>query len=984
MKQSKLLKKSLAALLAILMVAAMIPMSAFAADPDKILVDGEETTLSEAGYSVDLAYPSDTVKAKLSALEIKLESMTGTKVAIFGANGQQQGDSLQGLPSLSTAKRAVNLTTKAVTKPETGYFGTYTLELRVTEAGAAEPAVRTLTINVTERAKSTDTTIAKVTGDKVISADINNTDKVITIVKPIGVADENMTGITYTATDKGTGVYTTKDGDTVATGIGSVWVRAESGATQQYTVKTVIEDIFTDFTVPSMVEKKVTITHSDPTPTAPTTPSTYDQISIDIKVPYGTDLTKIIPTYTVSDSVKLIQETDNNGNVAYDRGDDGDPKQSSGVAAFNFSSAKTFFITTDKGTGNVIVTITEAKNTAAELSSVQVGDFTPTEVERTNQTVYVTDSTPDTAFGENTTEDVVLNVSEGSTVTITSTVEGMEDGDKVVDDSVNTTGKTDANDGIVTFASFPVGKFSKTPLKLVVTSKDGKTNTTYNLTFAATPTTKAPVITGMTLIDETNKKEYSSDSNGVITVPYDTVNAAAMNAWKVRVDVDGGATVVSVQPPYAKGTYGIDASSGTAIDVAHKRSNGADVAVTASTTVQDMTLDSKGTVDSAGTTLTDGTLAKVVLHAYWGGDTCFTAADSNASPAVSASDLLYNAENKPVIRNEAFEKRFTIKKAKASANNTVDSIKLTTVSDISAVNEKNTFTGIIDQDNKLVRINVPADFKDTSKLFILDYSSDAKELRDKDGTKAEKLVASTLGDQSASGPNQISPLVAAMTGSVFTADEAAASTFDPKTTTAKFKAVAENADVRTYQIYAVKAKASAACTLNGITSETAGVKVELDESIANSNRYIITVPASFNTKTYEKGVTPEFDLKFDISEGATLNNWAGPDITEKKFAVAGEKLFWNGAAVTGNTMTVTAENGSSSNNYTFIIKVAEPETDATLKSIKVGETEATAEEAAYTAVIADDTADLTKQILTIETTSPVAKVQIDGKDFDKT
>ena len=72
MKQTKLLKKSLAALLAILMVAAMIPMSAFAADPDKILVDGEETTLSEAGYSVDLASPSDTVKAKLSALEIKL------------------------------------------------------------------------------------------------------------------------------------------------------------------------------------------------------------------------------------------------------------------------------------------------------------------------------------------------------------------------------------------------------------------------------------------------------------------------------------------------------------------------------------------------------------------------------------------------------------------------------------------------------------------------------------------------------------------------------------------------------------------------------------------------------------------------------------------------------------------------------------------------------------------------------------------------
>ena len=45
MNKSKFLKKSLAALLAILMVAAMIPMSAFAAEADKILVGGEEAAL---------------------------------------------------------------------------------------------------------------------------------------------------------------------------------------------------------------------------------------------------------------------------------------------------------------------------------------------------------------------------------------------------------------------------------------------------------------------------------------------------------------------------------------------------------------------------------------------------------------------------------------------------------------------------------------------------------------------------------------------------------------------------------------------------------------------------------------------------------------------------------------------------------------------------------------------------------------------------
>ena len=62
MNKSKFLKRPLAALLAILMVVALVPMSAFAAagDPDVIKVGGEEVKLGDGTATVGLTLPSGT------------------------------------------------------------------------------------------------------------------------------------------------------------------------------------------------------------------------------------------------------------------------------------------------------------------------------------------------------------------------------------------------------------------------------------------------------------------------------------------------------------------------------------------------------------------------------------------------------------------------------------------------------------------------------------------------------------------------------------------------------------------------------------------------------------------------------------------------------------------------------------------------------------------------------------------------------------
>ena len=76
MNKSKFLKKSLAMLLAVMLVVAMIPLSASAAEGPKVTevtVDGVVASGSDTSYSATIVEPTDAVK-----VTVEIESAAGT------------------------------------------------------------------------------------------------------------------------------------------------------------------------------------------------------------------------------------------------------------------------------------------------------------------------------------------------------------------------------------------------------------------------------------------------------------------------------------------------------------------------------------------------------------------------------------------------------------------------------------------------------------------------------------------------------------------------------------------------------------------------------------------------------------------------------------------------------------------------------------------------------------------------------------------
>ncbi len=154
MKQSKLLKKSLAALLAILMVAAMIPMSAFAEEapmPCQIRVNKLDAKWENGAFTADVKDNSDIVT-------INVIDQTGVSVRI-----EEEGYTAV----TSTTGPTIDLSELASTKPE-GIDGVYGLTVVVTKGNDVQKYP--LNINYTWVAKSGENTIADVDLSKFFGA----------------------------------------------------------------------------------------------------------------------------------------------------------------------------------------------------------------------------------------------------------------------------------------------------------------------------------------------------------------------------------------------------------------------------------------------------------------------------------------------------------------------------------------------------------------------------------------------------------------------------------------------------------------------------------------------------------------------------------------------------------------------------------------------------------------------------------------------
>ncbi|WP_322176392.1 cadherin-like beta sandwich domain-containing protein, partial [Acutalibacter caecimuris] len=966
MNKSKFLKKSLAAFLAILMVAAMIPMSAFAADdPDILYVGGKEAVCDGESYAVTLTSTSGKIGDAVKKVELKLSSMNGTKIAVYGANGMI-GGSLQGVPGTANTVKNVNLVTDAKTKPETGSFGTYTLELQVTEKDA-EAKTYPLSITFEERSTNGDTTLAKVTSNSatgIVDYKIDNEAHKVTIVKPIGKGNTStdLGTLTFEATDKDNGAKAVATVDTnVVTG---VTVTAENGSTQKYTVEYAVETIFESFGIPGATKVEAT-------------EAADGTVTVTVTVPFGTDVSEAIATYTVAPQVSEIAIKGQATQVAYKKNlVTGEVSMnSSGVAAYDLSGANgvVFTVKTEKNDSGADLTlkVKQDANPDAVLTGVKFGDQVMAAVSSSTVEVMIAAATvPATAD-----QDIILEVSKNAHVTLENAPAGYAN--QISDGS---DADTNAVAGQVTFEDLNLSLYtSSNPLKVIV-QNEGKTSyNRYNMFFTASGDATKPVVDSIKLIDG-DGNEYVADSKNEIEVPFGSTTGSMAN-WTVVVNAKNGATVESIVDAVDGTTDATPPGTVTDTAVAHDAGTKVNNGITKFSELKFVNVhaytlktpaDSSAGTKAVYTKKGDNYLGGFTFHAFY-------AANGDGE----------GAAQKCTIREVA------IKTAPAKDGHTLTALKVTTKNDIAEVNESNTFDAVIDQDAGTIRVDVPYGYT-PGALYVLSMTkSEGSKVYDEGGSnEVTALVATTLGAQ-----NGINPVATMTPASVYTYEAAGAADFDPKNpNTGSIKATvkAEDATHKTdYYIYAVRAQASAACDLNGISSTTKGVSARLDESIANSNRYIITVPYSFNTKTQEK-TTPTFNLTFDISEGAVLkgdNNakaWTGAAAEKNVFAVIGGKLYSGTgtadklSAVANANMTVTAENEESTKNYTYKIKIADVDTDATVTGITAAGTAAElgteeGKENQWNLTLPYGTA--LEQKLEIEA-SNLATLYVDGAKFD--
>ena len=199
MKKSKFLKKSLAMLLALMLVVAMIPLSAAAAEAPSgvvryITVNGVTVDLQSSNPSVQVRDLSADVKVKLAA------GLTG--------NYQLQAIAAPSYSTTETAEITVNGVTgyanglpanRYVTKTD-DKTATVSLQLVDTKGTTAtsddtkyDPYV--ITLNQVDARTTTDLSLDVVLGRGVYSAEVDNVNKVINVVLA------RHTGVTWDATD---------------------------------------------------------------------------------------------------------------------------------------------------------------------------------------------------------------------------------------------------------------------------------------------------------------------------------------------------------------------------------------------------------------------------------------------------------------------------------------------------------------------------------------------------------------------------------------------------------------------------------------------------------------------------------------------------------------------------------------------------------------------------------------------------------------
>ena len=342
MKKSKFLKKSLAMLLALMLVVAMIPLSAAAAEGDPtIYVDNNLAKLNGTEYSVTAESTTVDISAVLDA---------NVTMVVKGAKSEIT------VPTTDT-----DLTVEAT---KSGDVYTLNLETQVAQGDNDAPQAKAYTLKITVKdvPASSDTGIKALVNDSANNylkdmVDYTISGNKITIWTAFGKAQPaNLSADNF--------ILSSDKAEVTSASASSVVVAAEDGTSVTYSVELKTADGFTSFTVPNQVGDSVIKAEGTATNT------------VAINVPYETDFDKkIVPTFTVDDAIIAVTSAD----IAYNQN-----VIESGKTEIKFTKGTpvSFYLwTSQSDSTEVQVTLTApAQNPEAVLKTVQVGGSNVVEV----------------------------------------------------------------------------------------------------------------------------------------------------------------------------------------------------------------------------------------------------------------------------------------------------------------------------------------------------------------------------------------------------------------------------------------------------------------------------------------------------------------------------------------------------------------------------------------------------------------------------
>ena len=514
MNKSKFLKKSLAMLLALMLVLAMIPLSASAAegeygDNPTITVDGAYPELSGTTYTVEAASTTVTLGE-----DAPYGTPDGTEVVFIDKDGKD------------ITLNAANQYKVDLTKYAKVDGSTYTLDVEMREPQETDddPIVTkyTLAITVNEAVKGSNTAIAylkeltnmaeyEIGADTItITYKFNSTLENPTTGKTgtFQAADPEVTSVDYVAASGADGQ------------IGTVTVVAADGATKKtYTVKSVMRSGLKSFTVPEQIGE---------------TEIDDSAKTIDITVPYGYEMAAVIPTFELGEDVVAMSEVANTEIKS-------DETELDFETTPNTHKHKIYLWTEEIDDSapssayvEYTVTLTEAPNTAGVLESIQVVDSTQ------NKQSNVTEVT-----GNSVTVEMPkgYDFSKGTGVTLNLT--GSDNAAvKVLAQPTSDQKKKFDGDGEATITKVDISS-KQIKLQVISAEEDSEVNE-YTITFtaaAADATVLENFIIKADVDQDGTPESYEMDEDYTVTLPYAARALGAAN-FTVYVSASTGAKVV--------------------------------------------------------------------------------------------------------------------------------------------------------------------------------------------------------------------------------------------------------------------------------------------------------------------------------------------------------------------------------------------------------------------------------------------------------